>query len=48
MFLRTFLFPLVPLNAVLDSLNGGTPETQRKHHVSIDKAETKALFQGQL
>lgn len=46
MFLRTVLFPLVPLNAVLDAINGGGPEAERKHHVSIDKAATRALQQG--
>ncbi|WP_425863933.1 RDD family protein [Arthrobacter sp. TWP1-1] len=46
MFLRTVLFPLMPLNAVLNSINGVGSETERKHHVSIDKAETKALHQG--
>lgn len=43
MFLRTVLFPLMPLNALLDAMNGDTSETERKHHVSISKAETQAL-----
>ena len=46
MFLRTVLFPLVPLNALLDAVNGGAEPTQRKHHVSIDKAQTRALHHG--
>lgn len=46
MFLRTVLFPLVPLNALLDALNGGGSESQRKHHVSIDKKATYALYTG--
>lgn len=46
MFLRTVLFPLIPLNALLDAINGGGSETVRKHHVSIDKAATKALYRG--
>jgi hypothetical protein len=43
MFLRTVLFLLMPLNALLDAMNGTGTETRRKHHVSIDKAETRTL-----
>lgn len=46
MFLRTVLFPLVPLNALLDALNGGAEPTERTHHVSIDKAQTNSLHPG--
>lgn len=43
MFLRVVLFPFVPLNALLNAMNGDTSPTTRKHHVSISKAETAAL-----
>lgn len=43
MFLRTVLFLLVPLNALLNAMNGDTDPVNRKHHVSIDKAATRAL-----
>jgi hypothetical protein len=43
MFLRTVLFPLQPVNAILDALNGSTPAARRKHHVSVDKAGMRAL-----
>ncbi|GAB3122459.1 hypothetical protein GCM10027056_12760 [Glaciibacter psychrotolerans] len=43
MFLRTVLFYFVPLNSLLSALNGSTDPVVRTHHVSIDKAETRAL-----
>lgn len=43
MFLRTVLFPFVPLNALLNAMNGDTGPVNRTHHVSIDKAATRAL-----
>lgn len=44
MFLRTVLFLFVPLNALLDAMNGSDTPTERRHHVSIDKAATRALY----
>lgn len=43
MFLRTVLFPLQPVNAILDALNGSTAQASRKHHVSVDKAAMRTL-----
>lgn len=43
MFLRTVLFFLVPINSLLNAMNGDTDPVVRKHHVSIDKAATRAL-----
>jgi hypothetical protein len=46
MFLRTVLFLLMPLNAVLDAMNGMDTDSRRKYHVSIDKSETRQLHTG--
>ncbi len=46
MCLRTLLFLFVPLNSLLNAMNGNTDPVLRKHHVSIDKAATRALQRG--